>query len=161
MSMAATNELLANGIQALKAGRKTQAQKLLHQVVQRDKTNESAWLWLSGAVDTVEEQRVCLQKVLAINPGNQAAKLGLQQLACKRPAPEPMPQAAPRPPEKKRLPAMSLQARAVETEHKPLALPGENKPSPLMFALMIVCIAVSVIAGAILRLALTFPAALH
>jgi hypothetical protein len=75
-----TNELLSQGIAALKAGQKTIARDLLEQVIKQDRLNESAWLWLSGAVDTDEERQTCLQKVIAINPDNKAAQLGLQRL---------------------------------------------------------------------------------
>jgi formylglycine-generating enzyme required for sulfatase activity len=79
----AINDLLKQGIAALKAGYKTEARSLLMQVVQQDERNESAWLWLSGAVDTDEERRICLENVLAINPNNRAAERGLQSLITK------------------------------------------------------------------------------
>ena len=78
--MADTKELLSQGIAALKAGQKAKARGLLEQATQQDKQNEMAWLWLSGAVDTDDERRMCLQRVLAINPGNESARLGLQGL---------------------------------------------------------------------------------
>ncbi len=66
------NDLLQQGIIALKAGQKAKARSLLEKAVQQDERNEMAWLWLSGAVDTDEERRTCLGKVLAINPNNSA-----------------------------------------------------------------------------------------
>jgi len=78
--MTETNELLKQGIAALNAGRKAEARRLLMQVVQQDERNEMAWLWLSGAVDTDEDRRVCLENVLAINPNNKTAKRGLASL---------------------------------------------------------------------------------
>jgi hypothetical protein len=78
--MTETNELLEQGIAALKAGHKAEARSLLMQVVEQDERNERAWLWLSGAVDTDEERRTCLENVLAINPNNGMARRGLEHL---------------------------------------------------------------------------------
>ena len=78
-----TDDLLQEGIAALKAGHKTVARNLLTQVVQQDDRNEMAWLWLSGAVDTDEDRRACLENVLAINPNNGIARRGLEQLIAK------------------------------------------------------------------------------
>jgi len=78
-----TNDLLKQGIAALKAGQKAEARNLLLQVVKQNKRNEVAWLWLSGAVNTDKERRICLENVLAINPDNEAAKRGLASLATK------------------------------------------------------------------------------
>ena len=58
-----TDELRDRGITALKAGRKKEAYRLLTQVVEQDERNEMAWLWLSGAVDTDKERRICLKKM--------------------------------------------------------------------------------------------------
>jgi len=77
------NNLLEQGIAALKAGRKAKARNLLMQVVQQDKRNEVAWLWLSGTVDTDKERRICLENVLAINPNNEVARRGLASLTAK------------------------------------------------------------------------------
>ena len=78
-----TDDLLKQGIAALNAGRKMEARGLLTQVVEQDEHNETAWLWLSGAVDTDEERRTCLENVLAINPNNGVAKRGLESLIAK------------------------------------------------------------------------------
>ncbi len=75
-----TNNLLFQGIAALKAGQKAQACELLKQSVQQDERNEKAWLWLSGAVDTSEERLFCMAKILSINPNSSVAKYGLQLL---------------------------------------------------------------------------------
>jgi hypothetical protein len=75
-----SDDLLKRGIAALQAGRKAEARTLLVQALQQDKRNETAWLWLSGAVDTDAERRACLEEVLAINPGNEMARRGLERL---------------------------------------------------------------------------------
>jgi hypothetical protein len=76
----AYDDLLERGIAALQTGRKAEARTLLIRALQQDKRNETAWLWLSGAVDTDAERRACLEEVLAINPGNEMAKHGLERL---------------------------------------------------------------------------------
>lgn len=73
-------------IGALRAGRKAEARTLLTQAVEKDKQNEMAWLWLSGAVDTDDERRICLEKILEINPNNAVAKQGLASLNAASPA---------------------------------------------------------------------------
>jgi len=71
---------LQAGIAALKRGDRAQAHNLLLRVVTAEENNEKAWLWLSGAVDSVEEQRICLENVLALNPDNKTARRGLAKL---------------------------------------------------------------------------------
>jgi len=83
--MTDTNDLLKQGIAALKAGQKAEARRLLERVVQQDKNNETAWLWLSGAVDTDRERIHCLRETLRINPDNQHARRGLEKLEGKVP----------------------------------------------------------------------------
>ncbi len=74
------DELLKQGIAAYKAGRKEEARELFYQTLELDRNNEQAWMWLSGAVDTNRERRVCLEEVLALNPNNAIARRGLEHL---------------------------------------------------------------------------------
>lgn len=81
--MTASNEtaaLLQRGVAAARAGRKEEASRLLMQVVEHDERNEQAWLWLSSVVDSLDDRRVCLENVLAINPNHSAALTGLRHL---------------------------------------------------------------------------------
>lgn len=71
-------ELLYNGVMTLLEGDKATAQDLLIRVVEMDERNEEAWLWLSGAVDSLEDQQVALENVLHINPHNPYARSGLE-----------------------------------------------------------------------------------
>jgi tetratricopeptide (TPR) repeat protein len=73
-------ELLRRGIAAAKAGRREEARQILLHIVELDEQNEQAWLWLSGVVDSLEDRRVCLENVLAINPDNPYAQQGLRHL---------------------------------------------------------------------------------
>mgnify|MGYP003808765667 CR=1 FL=1 len=80
-SGSADNLQLQAGIAALKGGHRAEARDLLLRVVDVEENNETAWLWLSGAVDSMEERRICLENVLALNPENRAARRGLAKLA--------------------------------------------------------------------------------
>ena len=73
--------LLAQGIAALKAGDRAGARDLLAQAIRLNPTDERSWLWLSGAVETDDERRRCLERVLQINPQHAAARRGLAALA--------------------------------------------------------------------------------
>lgn len=95
----ASADLFQQGVLALKAGNKDQAADLLIRVLQRDPNNEQAWLWLSGAVQSDDERRECLEHVLEINPHNQAAQRGLQKLGRSIASAAPLPDAQPSAPE--------------------------------------------------------------
>ena len=77
---AEVTNLLQRGMAAAKAGRKPEARELLLRATELDERNEQAWLWLSGVVDSPEDQHVCLENVLAINPANTHAQEGLRKL---------------------------------------------------------------------------------
>jgi len=71
---------LRQAAQALRAGRKDDARALLMAIVDQQEHNERAWLYLSAAVDTLEEQQICLENVLTINPTNDKARQGLERV---------------------------------------------------------------------------------
>ncbi|MFQ5610615.1 MAG: tetratricopeptide repeat protein [Anaerolineae bacterium] len=73
--------LLEQGIEAARAGRKAEALQMFRRVLEEDERNEQAWLWMSSVVESDQERVRCLQSVLAINPGNEFARLGLEKLA--------------------------------------------------------------------------------
>lgn len=72
--------MVREGIAAFKAGRRQEALKLLSKATELDERNEEAWLWLSAVVDTLENQQICLENVLAINPNNTRALQGLEAI---------------------------------------------------------------------------------
>jgi tetratricopeptide (TPR) repeat protein len=74
-------DLLRQGIAAAQAGRTQEARQALLRVTEMDEWNEQAWLWLSGVVDSIEDQHICLENALAINPHNPYAQAGLRWLA--------------------------------------------------------------------------------
>lgn len=71
---------LQAAIQAAKAGERERARSLLEGIVSRDTNNELAWIWLASVVTTSQERRICLERVLEINPRNQRARQALSQL---------------------------------------------------------------------------------
>lgn len=100
-------QVLQNGIDAARVGRRDEAHALLMQVIEADEQNELAWFWLSGVVEDPADRRVCLENVLAINPQNVQAQRGLEKLAAQQngatdsappAAASPVPVAQPAPP---------------------------------------------------------------
>jgi ribosomal protein L40E len=73
--------LLAQAVASAQAGRREQAYDLLLHVVELDRHNEVAWLWLSTVTDSSEDQRICLENVLTINPDNAQARDRLASLS--------------------------------------------------------------------------------
>ncbi len=74
------HQLRQEGITAAKAGNRERARDILIHAVERDEKDVTAWLWLSGVVDDLEEREVCLENVLALDPENTAARWGLAHL---------------------------------------------------------------------------------
>ena len=71
---------LRDGIEAARRGDKLMARRLLQQVLQQDRTNEIALMWMASVVDTLPERRAYLEQVLRINPGNDRARQALAKL---------------------------------------------------------------------------------
>jgi len=78
------DELLRAGIAAAQAGQREKARTLLTRVVEEDDGNAHAWLWLSGVVDSLDNQEVCLQHVVALDPSNKVAQRGLELIRRQR-----------------------------------------------------------------------------
>jgi hypothetical protein len=87
MSSANVEGLIKEGIRAYRAKNKAEARALFEKASELDQYSEQAWLWLSAVVDTEEDQRVCLENVLFINPENVNARKGLAVLQKNAPPP--------------------------------------------------------------------------
>lgn len=74
-------EWLYDGAVALRQGDRLRALELLMRVVEADDNNEEAWLWLSGAVEEIEDQQIALENVLALNPNSEPAQRGMAWIA--------------------------------------------------------------------------------
>ncbi len=77
-------QLLRQGIRAVKDGRSQDALKLLSRAITLEPENEKAWLWIS-AVLPKKERIECLKRVVAINPQNELAAKGLELLLAATP----------------------------------------------------------------------------
>ena len=124
-------ELLRQGLDAARAGRKTDARDLLIRVVEVEPRNELAWMWLTGLVDDLEDKIIACENVLAINPANEKVKAYLDCLLQQRiPTPSPIPReksrdiygkpsvAGPRPTAPKLQKAQDLLSQAEQLEYE-------------------------------------------
>lgn len=71
---------LTQSLHALQSGDRETARRLLAAALRADPHNAQAWLRMSEAVDTEEQKRECLLRVLAIEPDNHAAQAALARL---------------------------------------------------------------------------------
>ena len=60
---------------------------MLEAILQQEPNNERAWIWMTDVTESDSERRVCLEKVLSINPSNLLAKEGLNRLGVADPFP--------------------------------------------------------------------------
>ena len=131
------NSLLNDGIAAARSGQAAQARDLLMQVVEADENNESAWLWLSGVVESLEDRQVCLENVLALNPDSVAAQKGLAWIDQQRakqglpPAASPAETPPPSAPDTETPPA-GYQVAAPPASPPPAAIPPVTAATPLV-----------------------------
>jgi len=73
-------DLLRLGARTAKAGNKDNARVIFQKVLDADKRNERAWLWMAALSDSSIERRRYLQTVLNINPNNATAQKQLKAL---------------------------------------------------------------------------------
>ncbi|MCU0497695.1 MAG: hypothetical protein MUF87_10120 [Anaerolineae bacterium] len=71
---------LLDAIELIKLDRREEARSLLRQLIQEDGDFEDAWLWMSVAVDSIDQSSVCLDNVLRVNPRNTHAAGALYRL---------------------------------------------------------------------------------
>ncbi|NLF74923.1 MAG: hypothetical protein GX573_04440 [Chloroflexi bacterium] len=146
-------DLLRTGIQAAQSGNKAAARQILEQAIERDPNSELAWIWLATLADDVDERRAHLERVVAINPGNERARQALDQIKAtqERPAPSRSPRQArrldgprtARPPG----PAPTLDREAL-LEPEPRR--RRRRLSPCLFALVALLAIGLIVLGAIL-----------
>jgi hypothetical protein len=92
--MADADEQVKQAVSAFKAGRKAEARSILEGIVEQNQSHAEAWLYLSALVDSLEEQEICLENVLALDATNEKAKKGLdtvrQKIAAQKKASPPI-----------------------------------------------------------------------
>ena len=71
---------LLDAIELVKADKRLEAMPLLRQLIQEDSNFEDAWLWMSVAVENIDQTIICLDNVLRINPKNANAATALYRL---------------------------------------------------------------------------------
>ncbi len=75
-----SEELLKEGIAALRRGERQRARAVLIAALRADPGDARVWLWLSGALDDPAEQRYCLERALALDPECAPARQGVVML---------------------------------------------------------------------------------
>ena len=71
---------LLDAIDLLKDDRREEAIRLLRELIQEDNDFEDAWLWMSVAVETLDQSAGCLDNALRINPDNVDAARALYRI---------------------------------------------------------------------------------
>lgn len=74
-------ELLRMAIQSARQGQKQGARMMLRQILEQDKRNERALLWMAKLADTPAERKTWLERVLTVNPENEAAQAALDKMS--------------------------------------------------------------------------------
>ncbi len=124
---------LREGIAAARSGQRERARDLLVRVVEQDEENATAWLWLSGVVDSLDDREVCLENALTLDPGNEAARKGLawvqQQKGGQSPPPaETIPPPSAEAPASKRPASLAAAVLGEDLVHR--RLPPALEPPP-------------------------------
>jgi predicted TPR repeat methyltransferase len=88
--------MFETAIALAKTGDKAAARILLQQIVASEPHNAQAWGWLAFCAETVAEKRQALERVLEIDPDNQAVRRALEKLPEEEPAAERPPPALPK-----------------------------------------------------------------
>jgi hypothetical protein len=78
--MAESDTILQLGIDAAREGNREEARNLFGLLTRQEPDNLQAWLWLAGVADSPEERRAALERVLELDPSNDMAAKGLQNL---------------------------------------------------------------------------------
>lgn len=71
---------LLDAIELIESDRRDSACDVLRQLIREDGDFEDAWLWMSVAVDSLDQSTLCLDNVLRINPSNLHAAGALYRL---------------------------------------------------------------------------------
>jgi hypothetical protein len=66
-------DTLLDAIELIRGDQREAALALLRGLIREDSDFEHAWLWMSVAVETLDQSAVCLDNVLRINPNNRDA----------------------------------------------------------------------------------------
>lgn len=71
---------LMDAIDLVKANQRDEARQILRDLIREDSDFEDAWLWMSVAVDSLDQASICLDNVLRVNPKNYEAAGALYRI---------------------------------------------------------------------------------
>jgi hypothetical protein len=71
---------LLDAIELVKADRRKEACAVLRDLIHENNDFEDAWLWMSVAVESIDQSTICLDNVLRLNPNNMFAAGALYRL---------------------------------------------------------------------------------
>ena len=71
---------LLDAVELVKLNRRSEARHLLRGLIREDNNFEDAWLWMSVAVDSLDQSSICLDNVLRVNPKNADAAGALYRI---------------------------------------------------------------------------------
>jgi CRISPR/Cas system-associated protein endoribonuclease Cas2 len=74
-------ELTRLAIKAAKEGNKEGARVMFRQIVEKDRYNEQAMIWLARIAKNNQEREQWLRRVIEINPDNTSAQKALEKIA--------------------------------------------------------------------------------
>lgn len=74
------DQLTQRAVAAAQVGDNDEAEECLRQATDLNPDNAEAWLWLARVVDDLHEKQAYFQRVLALDPYNERAKLGLERV---------------------------------------------------------------------------------
>jgi hypothetical protein len=78
------DQRLQEAITAARAGRELTARDMFLDIVREQPHNETAWLWLTGLLDDLDDCIEACERVILINPNNAQARHYLNQLLAER-----------------------------------------------------------------------------
>jgi hypothetical protein len=71
---------LMDAIELVKTDHRREAINILRELIREDNDFEDAWLWMSVAVESLDQSSICLDNVLRVNPGNFNAASALHRI---------------------------------------------------------------------------------
>ncbi len=78
-TMDASADLL-QAIDLAKSGNKTEAARILSNILKEQPENEAAWLWLASCLKTSQQKLYCLNQAQALNPENLTTQKAIQKI---------------------------------------------------------------------------------
>ncbi len=71
---------LMDAIDLVKNDQRREAINILRELIREDNDFEDAWLWMSVAVESLDQSSICLDNVLRVNPKNYNAAGALHRI---------------------------------------------------------------------------------